>query len=111
VIFTESLKKNRDFLYLYKKGKFLAARIMVVHCKPNNSKINRLGVSVSKKAGNSVRRNRVRRIIKENYRLMEGNIVPGYNIIIVYRNIKEIPEFTAFKKEMKYIFNKLGLLK
>ncbi len=111
MIFTESLKKNRDFLYLYKKGKFFAGRIMVVHCKPNNSKINRLGVSVSKKVGNSVRRNRVRRLIKENYRLMEESIIPGNNIIIVYRNLKEIPECAAFKKEMKYIFNKTGLLK
>ena len=109
--FTQSLKRNNDFLYIYRKGRFFAGRIIVVHIRPNYSKINKLGISVSKKAGNSVRRNRVRRLIRENYRLMEDDLLKGQNIVIGYRNLAEIPDFVAFKKEMKYIFKRLEIYK
>jgi ribonuclease P protein component len=109
VKYTLPLKKNSEFLRVYNKGKFYAGKIIVIHFIPNRSCTNRIGISVSKKAGNSVKRNRVRRLIKENYRLMENNIQTGFDIVFVYRNIEIIPHFKEIKNEMKYVFKKLGL--
>lgn len=107
---TLPLKKNNEFMRVYNKGKFYAGRIIVIHSIPNKSCINRLGISVSKKAGNSVKRNRIKRLIRENYRLMENSLKTGFDIVFVYRNIDIIPQFKEFKKEMKYVFKKLGII-
>ncbi len=84
--FTESLKKNHQFRAVYKKGKSIANRNLVMYVLPNRQNVNRLGVSVSKKVGNSVVRSRVTRLIKESYRLQEENISTGYDIIVIARN-------------------------
>lgn len=107
---TLPLKKNNEFMRVYNKGKFYAGRIIVIHSILNKSCINRLGISVSKKAGNSVKRNRIKRLIRENYRLMENGLKTGFDIVFVYRNADIIPQFKEFKKEMKYVFKKLGII-
>lgn len=108
--YTLPLKKNNEFMRVYNRGKFYAGKIVVVHYIPNKSCINRLGISVSKKAGNSVKRNRVKRLIKENYRLMEDIYKTGFDIVIVYRNAEILPKFIEFKKEIKYVLKKLGII-
>ena len=70
--FSESLKKNRDFQYVYKNGKSYANKYLVMYVLENNMSGNRLGISVSKKVGNSVVRHRVTRLIRESYRLHEN---------------------------------------
>ena len=62
--YTESLKKNRDFQQVYKKGTSFANRYLVMYVMDNGLEINRVGISVSKKVGNSVVRHRVKRLIK-----------------------------------------------
>ncbi len=84
--FTESLKKNYQFRTVYKRGKSIANRNLVMYVFPNKKNINRLGISVSKKVGNSVVRSRVTRLIRESYRLQEDKISPGYDIIVIARN-------------------------
>ncbi len=84
--YTESLRKNFHFKTVYRRGKSIANRNLVMYVFPNKKEVNRLGVSVSKKVGNSVVRSRVTRLIKESYRLQEENIAVGYDIIIIARN-------------------------
>ena len=62
--FSESLKKNKDFQLTYKKGKSYANRYLVMYVRKNGTSSNRLGLSVSKKVGNSVVRPRVTRLLR-----------------------------------------------
>ena len=83
--FSESLKKSRDFQTVYKSGKSYANRYLVMYVMKNDSERNRLGISVSKKVGNSVVRHRLSRLIREAYRLQEGNFRCGLDIVVVAR--------------------------
>ena len=69
--FSESLKKNKDFQVVYKNGKSYANRYLVLYVRENGMDKNRLGISVSKKVGNSVVRHHLTRLIRESYRLQE----------------------------------------
>ena len=77
--YSESLKKNRDFQNVYRKGKSLANHYLVMYLLPNELNRNRLGISVSKKVGNSVVRHRLTRLIRESYRMSEENFRRGFD--------------------------------
>lgn len=86
MIFSESLKKNKDFQNVYNKGRSFANRYLVMYVLANNEKNNnRLGISVSKKVGNSVVRHRMTRLIRESYRLNEMQFQTGYDIVVIAR--------------------------
>ena len=63
--------KNKDFQIIYKEGKSYANKYLVMYIRENNTDQNRLGISVSKKVGNSIVRHRLTRLIRESYRLQE----------------------------------------
>lgn len=83
--YSESLKKNRDFQNVYKKGKSYANRYLVMYVLKNDTERNRLGISVSKKVGNSVIRHHVTRLIRESYRLQEDMFNSGLDIVVIAR--------------------------
>ena len=83
--FTDPLKKNRDFNKVFKKGKYYVGSMMVIYVLPNKKDRNRLGVTTVRNFGTAVLRNRCRRLIKENYRLMEAQIAKGYDIVFTAR--------------------------
>ena len=83
--FSESLKKNDQFREVYKRGKSLANKYLVIYVLENNLEINRLGISVSKKVGNSVVRHHLARLIRESYRLHEDMFNSGLDIVVVAR--------------------------
>ena len=85
MIFTQSLKSNRDFQVVYRDGKSFANKYLVMYVLENGTDRNRLGISVSKKVGNSVVRHRVKRLIKESYRLHECIFNSGLDIVIIAR--------------------------
>lgn len=82
---TESLKKNRQFQEVYKTGACRANKYLVMYVSENDQNKNLLGISVSKKVGNSVVRHRVKRLVKESYRLHEDMFNSGLNIVITAR--------------------------
>ncbi len=82
---SESLKKNKDFQSVYKKGKSYANKYLVMYIVENNLDRNRIGISVSKKVGNSVIRHRLKRLVKESYRLNESVFKNGFDIVVVVR--------------------------
>ena len=75
--FSESLKKNKDFQIVYRTGNSLANRSLVMYKKENGLGKNRLGISVSKKVGNSVVRHHLTRLVRESYRLQEEHFKCG----------------------------------
>lgn len=84
--YSESLKKSADFTQVYQNGRSLANKYLVMYIRDNESKKNRLGISVSKKVGNSVVRHRLIRLIRESYRLQEDHFRCGIDIVIIARN-------------------------
>ena len=78
--------KNRDFQVVYKNGKSYANKYLVMYLLNNNKEESRLGISVSKKVGNSVVRHRVTRLIREAYRLNKEKFLNGYDIVIIARS-------------------------
>lgn len=85
-IFSESLKKNNDFQFVYKNGKSYANKYLVMYILENNTNKNRLGISVSKKVGNSIVRHKLTRLIRESYRLHENIFNSGLDIVVIARN-------------------------
>ena len=83
--FSESLKKNIDFQNVYRNGKSYANRFLVVYILENHTEKNRLGISVSKKVGNSVIRHHLTRLIRESYRLHEDMFNSGLDIVVIAR--------------------------
>lgn len=83
--FSESLKKNMDFRNVYNKGTSHANRLLVMYVLKNNTKRNRLGISVSKKVGNSVIRHHLTRLVRESYRLQEEIFNNGLDIVVIAR--------------------------
>ena len=83
--FSESLKKNRDFQHVYKNGRSHSNRYLVMYELDNGLDKNRLGISVSKKVGNSIVRHRLTRLIRESYRLNEELFPCGKDIVVIAR--------------------------
>ena len=85
MIFTEGLKSNSDFVKVYKEGRSKANRYIVLYVRENGTDNNRLGVSISKKVGNSVYRHYFKRCVKESYRLHEKMFNSGLDIVVLAR--------------------------
>ncbi len=83
--FSESLKKNRDFQYVYRNGKSYANKYFIMYVLENHQDRNYIGISVSKKVGNSVMRHHLCRIVREIYRLHEHIFNSGLNIVVIAR--------------------------
>lgn len=83
--YSQSLKKNNDFQFVYKKGKSYANRLLVMYIKENRTNSNRLGISVSKKVGNSIVRHRLTRLLRESYRLNEQLFLRGLDMVVIAR--------------------------
>ena len=83
--FSESLKKSKDFQKVYNKGNSYANRLLVMYVLENHTDKNRLGISVSKKVGNSVIRHHLTRLIREGYRLQEDMFNSGLDMVVVTR--------------------------
>lgn len=83
--FSESLKKNHQFQFVYKNGKSYANKYLIMYMMENGLEKNRIGISVSKKVGNSVVRHRVKRLIRESYRLHEKIFNSGLDMVIIAR--------------------------
>ena len=82
---SESLKNTQQFNSVYNKGKYYANKYLVMYVLENDLSFNRVGISVSKKVGNSVVRHRLTRLVRESYRLHEEIFNNGLDIVVVVR--------------------------
>jgi len=109
--FSQSLKNNYEFRRLYVSGKSAVSPHIAVYKRKNKNGINRLGLTVGKKVGNAVNRNRVRRRLKEIYRLHEDEFLRGYDIVVVARVKSRYAAFGTLETDMLRLFKKLSLTK
>lgn len=105
------LRKNEEFQRVYGKRNSCANHLLIMYTADNNLSISRIGISVSKKTGNSVVRHRIARLIRESYRLHKDELAEGKDIVLVAR--PAIAEAGYFEVEKAYlgILNKQKLLK
>lgn len=87
MLYTEILNDNKDFLTLYKKGRYISSKYSVIYLRPNGRPFNRLGITAGKKVGNAVHRNRAKRLIRLAYRQAELSLPVGMDIVIVARSL------------------------
>ena len=104
--FSESLKKNKDFQTVYRQGKSYANKYLVLYIMENQTEKNRIGISVSKKVGNSVVRHHLTRLIRESYRLQEECFQRGYDLVVIARQSAKDVTY----KEMESALIHLGKL-
>lgn len=104
--FSESLKKNKDFQTVYRQGKSYANKYLVLYIMENQTEKNRVGISVSKKVGNSVVRHHLTRLIRESYRLQEECFQRGYDLVVIARQSAKDVTY----KEMESALIHLGKL-
>lgn len=111
MVSTQSLKQNHLFRRLYQRGKSAAGRYVVVYCRKNGLSHNRLGFTVGTKVGHAVVRNRVRRRLREAYRLSEGQFLTGYDIVIVARTRAASATYQDLAQGLMAASCKLGLIR
>lgn len=104
------LKKNYEFKRVYNRGKVYSNNLLVLYITENNEGYNRVGFSVSKKVGKSVVRNKVRRRIKECYRLNSNRIKEGYNMVFISRVRAKDALYSEIEKAMISLFKKSNIL-
>ena len=105
-----SLKLNHIFRRLYHSAN-VANGFLVLYCRPNRLDTNRVGITVSKKLGHAVVRNRVRRRLREVYRLNEELFRPGWDIVVVARSRCVDASFQSLSKAYLSLAAKAGILK
>ena len=103
--FSESLKKNTDFRNVYKRGASYANRFLVLYALPNGTKRNRLGITVSKKVGNSVVRHRLTRLIRESYRLHEEIFQNGLDMVAIARVSARGASYWEIEESLLFLAN------
>lgn len=103
--FSESLKKTSDFQTVYKKRKSKANKYLIMYVHKNGLSINRLGISCSKKVGNSVVRHRMARLIRESYRLHEEYFNTGLDMVVVVRPSAKDIDYHKMSSALMHLSN------
>jgi len=104
-----SLKNSREFSQVYNHKESLANKYLVMYILPNDQMYSRIGISVSKKVGNSVVRHRIKRLIKESYRLNIDKIASGYDIVVVARYSAKGKSFIEIESAFLHLCHKFGI--
>ena len=106
----DSLKKNRDFQNVYKNGKSKANKYLVMYVLENQLDSNRLGISVSKKVGNSVIRHHLTRLIRESYRLNKEMFNSGLDIVVIARESAKDRKYKEIESALLHLGKINGIL-
>ena len=106
---TVALKQNHEFRRLYSKGRNAASPYFAVYCRRTGRPYSRLGLTTGVKLGNAVKRNRVRRRMRELYRTNESKLRPGYDIVMVARTRAIFARYSDLESSVLRLMKKLEL--
>ncbi|MDO5557225.1 MAG: ribonuclease P protein component [Clostridia bacterium] len=109
----KTLKKNYEFRYVLSKGRFYKGNYITIYYTKNNKLYNEIGIAVNTHIANAVKRNKIKRLIRENYRLIKDNIENGYNLVFLWNKNIDIKNatFINIKSDMINILEKIGIKK
>ena len=108
----ETLKKNYEFKNVLNKGKFYKGKFVTIYVNENKDEINKIGIAISKKLGKANKRNRIKRLIRESYRLQKDNLKKGNNIIFIWNKQADILNntYTNVSEDIIKLLKKAGLI-
>ena len=108
----QTLKKNYEFENVLKKGKFYVGKQVTVYITNRKELQNRFGIAISKKTCHAVKRNWIKRKIRENYRLIQKELKQGHDIVFLWNKkvLLEEVDYKIIQKDMLKAFQKAGLL-
>ena len=109
---TKMLKKNYEFKNVLSKGKYYSAKNIEVFIKDNNKNYNFLGLAISVKTAKAVKRNKIKRLIRENYKILEPQIKDGKSIVFLWKKKVDTKNatFENIKSDMNNIFEKANII-
>lgn len=110
---TRMLKKNYEFKNVLSKGKYYSGHYMEAFIKENGKSFNLLGLAISVKSAKAVKRNLIKRLIRENYRILEDFIKEGKSIVFLWKKSAKIQDisFKHIEEDMKFILKKASIFK
>lgn len=108
----KTLKKNYEFKNVLSKGKFYVGKHVILYIKDNHKKENYVGIAVNTKIGKAVKRNRIKRLIRESYRINKNILVPGKDIVFLWNKKSSVDDINFFviNEEIIYLFNKAKMV-
>lgn len=109
---TETLKKNYQFRNVLRKGKYYSGKYIEIFVKKNNSNCNFIGIAIGVKIAKAVKRNNIKRLIRENYKLIEKDLKKGQDIVFLWKKKVDIKNasFKNIKEDMIRIFKRANIL-
>ena len=109
---TIMLKKNYEFRYVLSKGKYYTGKNLEAFIKDNNKNFNFLGLAISTKIGKAVRKNKIKRLIRECYRQVEDNIENGKSIVFLWKKNVDIKNANLknINDDINDIFDKANII-
>ncbi|SCY62941.1 ribonuclease P protein component [Alkaliphilus peptidifermentans] len=108
---SDGLRKNDDFRKVYKNGNSMANKLLIIYLMKNFTEVNRVGFTVSKKVGKSVVRSRVKRLLKESYRLNVNKVQIGYDIVFIARENCKEANYKEIESAMLHLIRKMKVHK
>lgn len=108
----KTLKKNYEFKNVLSKGKFYIGKQITMYITKNKKDYNAIGIAISTKTCNAVKRNRIKRLIRENYKIIKDSLNVGYNIVFLWNKKEEVENanFHIIQNDMKYLLKKAKLI-
>ncbi len=106
-----TIKRNNEFRYAYRRGKKFVTPVLVLHYYKNRGQANQYGITVSTTIGGAVVRNRIKRLIREAYRMQKDTIKSGYNTVWVARGRTAHADFATICSAMQFCIEKSGILR
>ena len=107
----QSIKSNSDFQFVYKNGRSYVNKYLVMYAVKKDDPETRIGISASKKVGNSVVRHRMARLVREAFRLNRDRLEEGYDIVVVVRNTAKDKKFDKIESAFLHLCGLHNILK